>query len=245
MASWDNPAGRLHGLLSDFVHESQQGRNIQDTWRAVFEAESDTETLVSMAEAAALVPSIQQALVRVGEPGHLTQFYDYASAWVGAVIHPRRDLQGQPAVNFLPEKRALNTLDALSGFLSMVASEGPVPSQETVTDLHDQVLRLLSDVTDDTELPPELKREVLDHLQRLLNALLHFRLGGPDAVKTALDRLRVTVAFAPEEVKQTGTWKRVAAVGGGIWVVFTSSPVIAQAIESWGHLAQMLPPGGP
>jgi hypothetical protein len=245
VAKLDNPAGRLHTVLTAFQTACSRGLNIQETWQATLSTEGVGSTLIGVAEVASLVPAIEQALIRAGDHDQLSLFYEFAEDWASAVIFPRRDFQAQAASNYLPNKRVMHTLAGLSGFLSIAASEGPVPPQATMTELHDQVQGLIDSLADDTELPSELRREIADHLQRLASALLHFRIGGPDAVKSALDRLRVTVAFAPEPVKQTGMWKRVAATGGVVWVAFTSSPVIADAIEGWGRIGGMLPPGGP
>ncbi|WP_147251456.1 hypothetical protein [Blastococcus sp. TBT05-19] len=244
MAKLDNPAGRLHTVLTAFMTEASANKNILETWQQTLKTHDAEQTLIGVSRVAGLVPEIEQSLIRVGDSDQLSLFYELAGDWVSAVIFPRNDFRSMAASNYLPDRRVLSTLAAISGFLSIAASEGPVPAEATIISLHDDVRGLIRDISEDTELPTELKREVVDHLHRIANALASFQMGGPDAVKAALDRLRITIVFAPEPAKKTEAWKRVAAVGGAVWITFTSSPVIAEAIESWGQIVQMLPPGG-
>ena len=241
MAKLDNPAGRLHTLLTAFG-ERAQGSNgsILGVWKAVFGTESDSETLLRVAEAANLLPETEYALERIGDQDQLDLFHTFAEGWLSVVLHPRYDLYSQLARGVLPEKQFVTSLGGVSAFLSAVASEGPVPEPPVMKDLADRVREVIDGLIADEDLSEEVKHLALEHAHRLQQALDHFRIGGPGAVREATERLVGSLKMAPEPVALT-VWQRVGGVFQQAWQVFQKAPQFQQALEAAPEIVKMLP----
>lgn len=245
MAKLDNPAGRLHELLRAYRDVASDGQSIISAWAQVFEVDDRTSTLLRIAETAGLIPEIEAAVDRSGDDEQIALFTDFVGAWVAGVVFPERNLYASPsaAMTDAISQQDLRVLGGLSSFLSATASEGPVPSPDQLADLRGQVQQLIDSITGDAELPEDIRRAALDHAYRLAQALDHFRIGGPGAVKAATERLVGATYFAPEKVRTSPTWKNLLAVGGAVWTVFRVTGEAQQALESWGTLLKALPDG--
>ncbi len=245
MAKLDNPAGRLHELLVAYREHASDQAAIVDIWASVFAVERRTEALLRIAETAGLVPEIEAAVNRSGDEAQITLFRRQSATWVAAVVNPEHNLYATPS-NAKARAVDLDTLAVLGGlssYLSATASEGPVPEWEVVNDLRDQVRELINEIIKDEELPDEVKRAALDHAHRLEQALDHFRVGGPGAVKAATERLIGGLAMSPESVRQHGIWERIVTVAGMAWQVFTKGQQAQQALTAWQEVVKALPGG--
>lgn len=245
MAKLDNPAGRLHDLLTDFVQQARGANgSILTTWQGVFDAASTTETLLRIAETAGLLPSIERVLQRIGDRDQLTLFYGAVDDLLVSVVQPRADIHSTAARSMLPPDYAVAALGGVSAFLSIVASEGPVPDAGTRDGVRAQVQELIDGIATDPDLPEEVKRLALDHAYRLAQALDHFRIGGPGAVRAATEQLLGAVAMAPDRVRRHGVWQRVLTTFSIAWQVFSKGQDVHQALEGWVGVIGQLPPGG-
>lgn len=245
MAKLDNPAGRLYELFNAYREAASDARPIVDCWADVFGTEDRTATLLRIAETAGLVPEIEAAVERSGDEEQIALFRDFVGAWVAGVFFPENNLYGNPSAAWSAavSQQNLRVLGGLSSFLSATASEGPVPSAEEVASLHQQVISLIDEIVYDETLPEDVKRMALDHAYRLAQALDHFRIGGPGAVKAATERLVGAAILSPEPVKQSSVWEKVVKVAGGIWAVFSKGPAAQQALAAWTGVALSLPGG--
>jgi hypothetical protein len=246
VAKLDNPAGRLYELLSAYRAVATDQRLIIDCWAEVFEVETRTAALLRIAETAGLIPDIEAAVERSGHEEQVELFRDFVGRWVAGIVFPENNLYAKPssALSAAVSPQNLRVLGGLSSFLSATASEGPVPSPEEVAGLHQQVIALIDEIVYDEALPEDIKRMALDHAYRLAEALDHFRIGGPGAVKAATERLAGAWGMAPEVVKKSSIWQRVFAVAGVIYAAFNKGPEVQQSLEAWTGIAGELLSGG-
>ncbi|MCU1670653.1 MAG: hypothetical protein JWP40_3580 [Blastococcus sp.] len=244
VAKLDNPAGRLHSLLTGYRETSNgDNRSVLAVWADVLGAKDDTETLLSIAETAGLIPQIEAAVIRSGDEDQEEVFASFAASWASAVLAPGVNLHGGNAFAVAASVEQLAVLGGLSSFLSATASEGRVPTDAEISDLRGQVQDLINSITEDAELPEEVKRLALDHAYRLAQALDHFRIGGPGAVKAATERLVGATVLAPDQVRKSSVWTRLMTVGGLIWTAFKFGPDARQALEGWTEIIKALPGG--
>ena len=127
----------------------------------------------------------------------------------------------------------------------MVASEGPVPSKDTVAELRQETLDALEDVVAAEDLHEEVQKALRGHLHALLEALDHLRVGGPSDVAAALKRLRCEIRDETEETKGHPAVARTVTVVRNTWLAFVlGGPATASAIEGWTSVMKVLPSGG-
>jgi hypothetical protein len=244
VAKLDNPAGRLYEILAEYRRTATKTKSVVDHWVAVFEVEDRDTALLRVAETAGLIPQIEAALIRSADEDQMHLFRTFADDLIHAVIHPRTDTYSSQSQAVVVQDQPLAALGGISSFLTATASEGRVPSDNEITDLRSQVQELIAGITEDPALPEEIKRAALDHAYRLAQALDHFRIGGPGAVKAATERLIGATVLAPPHVRESKWWQRLLAVGGAIWTVVKMGPEAQKALEAWEGLIKALP-GGP
>jgi hypothetical protein len=248
VAKLDNPAGRLHTLLSEFKTRAEDGTPILTQWADVLGTESPRETLVALAEVAGLIPDIERELWVAGDADQIESFKQFSGIWVNWVTFSRLDghARSTAARSQLVNDGALAALGSISSFLSLASSEGEIPSTEAVDSLREQAKTLLESVVQDGSLPPEVRRILMDYIHRLLWALDNLRIGGPEAVGAAADRLFGHLREAPETTQKTA-WDRIGALVCTAWTYFKMGPQVAAALDGWQAAAQdvmqALPPG--
>jgi hypothetical protein len=246
VAKLDNPAGRLHELLRDYLYHATEAPNVSiiSTWAAVFGAGTQERALLHLSEAAALVPQIELAVERQGSESHRALLTHYADDWLAGVTFPRLDIYNTQASVGVVELAPLAVLDSVSTYLSLTDSEGVVPDATQVADLRQQVQGLIDGILEDPALPEDIKRAALRHAHRLAEALDHVRVGGPGAVKAAAETLVGSLVMASPDVRQHGVWKNLLTLAGMAWTAFTiGGPLTQQALESWEAVVKMLPGG--
>lgn len=239
----DNPAGRLLAWLNAFKETATSQVTILDVWSKVFEAKTADETLRQLASVANLLTEIEAALVRADDWDQLQTYNHFVGHWARPIFFPEnhgRQTPWDPAALFEPG--ALVALGSVSAYLSATASEGPLPDDEAVEMMRGKVQELLDDLAADTALPLEIRRLLLDHLYRLAWALDHLRFGGPDAVRSATERLVGVAVVSQTTQAHPSVWERVVGVAGMIWNGFSKGPAVQSSVQSWGELLQ-LPPG--
>jgi len=241
----DNPAGRLHELLAAFREESASQRSAVSVWSAVLHTESRSSTLLAIAEVAALVPEIEAAVIRSGDPGQLRAFRRFAGEWLTAIFQPEQNLyaNGSGATSVAADEDTLSVLELMSSTLTLTVSEGNVPSLTVISDLREQVQELIESIVNDPQLTEDVKRLALDHVHRLAHALDHFRIGGPGAVRAATERLAGSLLMAAPEARKTTVWSRVWAFAYKAYAVFNQAPEVADSIEAARRIYEALPGG--
>jgi len=242
----DNPAGRLHALLSEFASVNDPNPSLVNVWAGVFGVQTKFETYLALAEAAALIPQIDAAVVRGGDEDQEEAVRLNIAEWTRAILLPTCNLEDAPgrAPDRALDERALSALGQVSSYLSLTASEGHVPGAEEISDLRRQARELIDGIVDDPELPEAIKRLALDHAYRLAEALDHFKVGGPGAVRAATERLAGSLLMAAPEARRTTVWSRVWTFAYKAYAVFNQAPEVADSIEAAKKIYEALPGGG-
>ncbi len=241
----DNPAGRLHVFLTQYRSIAEENRSIHHTWAEVLGVEQQ-EVPVALAAVAGLIPTIEAAVSRSGDEDQSDAFNHYGSAWASSVIAPHRVATQTPSPGKeLVDQGALVALGSLSAFLSATQSEGAVPAEGSVEDLKGQVVAAIDELGRANEVPVDVRRLMHDRLHDVLWALDRLRIGGPDAVQAAVDRLVVSVVTAPQDAQRTSAVKKVWAAACAVAAAFLAGPRIQSSIDAWAKMGELLPgPGG-
>lgn len=241
MARLDNPAGRLHALLSRYRTIANEDRTIHLTWAEVLEVDQ-RDVPVALAGVASLITSIEAAVSRAGDEDQLELFRHYGSTWGTSVMAPHHLATQTPSPGKdLIDQGALAALGGLSAFLSATQSEGTIPGDERLKNLRAQVQEAVDGLADAEDVPFDLRRLILDRLHDVLWALDRLRTGGPGAVQAAAERLFVSVATSPQEARRASGVQKALTVAGVVWAAFVSGPAIQSSITAWTKLVELGP----
>ena len=175
MPDYQNPAGRLHELLTQFA--SNPSLSIQDAWADVLGVDSG-EVALYLGDVVALLRDVRDAASDTGNeafapiPGYLTA--------LSQSIFPASVPFSQTSDHVAPDATAMQMLKMLSAYLETTAPEGRIPEVAEVEDLRDEFAELVDAVTS-ADLPPDIRRALLHRLIEMITALEHLKVGGPDA----------------------------------------------------------------
>lgn len=231
-----NPAARLHTLLSALA-ATNESASLQACWGSVLGVEGPA-LWRSLAEVAALIPAVEQAVEATGDEQQLAAVRQFSEAWSNAIFAPSQTYGH--ARGSVPDPIGLTALGMISSYLALVSPEGSQPAPEQVAALSGQVQELIADVTVASDLPPEVRRLILQHLGKVDWALRHLRIGGPGAVREATEALVGAILLnAPRRTRETKTWQNVAAVMGLVWIAFTGPDQGPPALEAWQDLGRV------
>lgn len=241
MAQLNNPAGRLHALLTEFreVGESSNNPSVLTIWNEVLGTESSPETLAAVARVSALLPGIEKALVATGDPEQSHAYAVYVREWAMAVLTPNQTWS--QSGNGLIEEGPLATLGSISSFLSQAHPEGTVPTEEQQDELRTKFAEALDTLRGSTSLPDKVRTQMVRRFHDMLWALDHLDVEGPDGVKAAVERLASNVQMQPKAVQEEIAKLDVLPTAFAAWVIFTSSPTIHAALEAWPKVFGYLP----
>lgn len=240
VADYQNPAGRLHELLTRFG--AHPNVSIQSAWADVL-AVSEGELALYLGEVALLLRDVRDAAEQTGNdafepiPGHLTT--------LSRSIFPVDAAFGQPASDVPPDPTAMQMLKALSAYLETAAPEGKIPEAAEVEGLRMGFVELLEDVTT-TDLPPDIRRALLHRLTDIIAALEHLNVGGPDAVRRAAEALAISALLYEEDAHDdSGVFTKIRAAAQKAWVAFTVTTALANAVINFDRITgvELLPAG--
>ena len=245
MSDLNNPAGRLYGLLVRF-NSSVQG-NVTAVWGEILGTQDPVDLAGLLAEVASLVPAAKAAATRSGSRSAQNTVARYAEPWLKAVTPFDKPMTATAPQQVRPSDAALEALDSVSEILSQRVPDGDVPDGAHVEQLRQQVEGLIAEAETAEDVPEEVKAPLLERLRQIHRALNNLWLGGPDAVRSAVEQLVGAMSVAEAESPNLGgsafkrMKKNVVPVIAAIWIVFTAAPGARTDVSAWegileGHL---------
>ena len=235
----DNPAGRLHDLLTQ-LNEQHHASSLLDGWAGVLGVNA-VDVVVHLGRVAELVRQTQEAVDRVGEGVYVQTVQRYRSAWARPIF-PVDHAFKQALMKVVPDDRDLEALGMVSVHLHLAAPEGVVPEDDKVEELLTQVRELIDGVRIADDIPHDLKHVVILRLQDVRDALEHLNVGGPAAVRHATEAVIGSMALMTvgTDLSKSSTLKKVFATVAVAWTVFSAPPTIENSLESWEKILPQL-----
>jgi len=134
------------------------------------------------------------------------------------------------------DEAALAMLDLVATVLSVSNPDGSIPTPEEEVDLREKLADLRNDIREDSDLPAEIKRLILQRLNDIEVALDEVSLGGPDGVKSALERLGATIAYSTKKDRDHKIRASAMILVHLGLTLFNMGSDIEGNIESWGNM---------
>jgi len=126
-------------------------------------------------------------------------------------------------------------LEVVSEIFHETAPEGRIPEDSVVSELREDVQELIVSASA-ADLPPAVKRPVLQCLADMLEALEHLDIGAPDSVKRAAEALAATATLYQTEEVDPSTFERARAVARKAFAIVSVGSVVATASLGWYHV---------
>ncbi|WP_334664049.1 hypothetical protein [Streptomyces cyaneofuscatus] len=238
MANYNNPADRLHIVLSAFAGSQESGQAVNRVWADVLEVPGD-QVPIELCRLAGLVPQITSAVELAGDEHQIEHVAHWAPRWASLLTNT--SMSGANAGSTIPPD-LLRALGVTASYLRLIASEGTTPPAPEIDELRELVSALLDEARQAEALPLELRTVLVRRLHDVLYALDHVRVTGPDGVQSAIERLVCAVSFPDAEEADyggpDGVLTRVRDAARRVYVAFIAGPAAQQALESWvavGH----------
>ncbi len=242
MPHYDNPAGRLHELLRQL--SEQNGRaSLLVGWAAVLGV-AEEDVILHIGGVADLVRQIQEAVDRVDEEALSAPVARLRDTWARPIFPPDHPFNGELRV-VLPGDEPLQSLGLVSAQLHLLAPEGKVPDGDKLDELKQQIRDLVDEVGQSDELPDDLKHAIALRLMDVEKAIDHVHVGGPDAVRRAMEAVVGTVILTADSEKtaQSSAMQKLWVTLGVLWVAFNAGPKIQNNIEAWPKIVHEITSG--
>lgn len=245
MASTNNPAGRLHEVLSRYgvVRQEMEGSTLRSIWTAVLGEDDPT---AGMARVAGLIPALFDAAraheedTEDGAP--LRTVATYAADWAAPLFFS--DLphaQGSTGGNNRISSTALLALENLSSLLRMTRPEGRDVALEERDGFRDEVDGLIAMVREDEDLDPGLRSLVLQRLHDVAAALDHYVVNGPGGLAAASERLAAAIAVGSHGKEEVRTrLEKVTAFATKIYIAVGFIGASGEAATAIGSATELL-----
>jgi hypothetical protein len=243
MVHYDNPAGRLHDLLAR-LQESPGSNPVIAAWAEVFGVQQD-EVVVHLGPVADLVRQIQNAADKSGQQALLAPVGRYRTAWARPIF-PVDQAFDAALHKVLPDGAAMEALDTVSALLHATAPDGVVPGDGELETRKEELRNLIDEVEVATEIPDELKHLLIDRLRDVEEAIEHLNIGGPGAVKRAMEAAMGSLLTTPQTSQaaaKSPTVRKVVTTLWVIWAIFSAGQPVHQSIEGWTETVQMVTAG--
>ena len=218
---------------------SMQDEAISAAWEKILGVPAD-RVGENIGVVAQIVPQLDQAVQGERQAAVVAQ---YRQEWLTATF-PLAQPFNQPVKSILPSDQSYLALGGIVDGMAADASDGVVPSEGERNTLSDLLQVAIEEVNAD-DLPQEIAHLILQRLSDVETALRHIRLGGPAAVKHATEALMGAVDTAratDERAWAAPSLKRVAAIAGVAWTIFTAPVQIKPALMEWEGYARELTP---
>lgn len=234
----DNPAGRLHDLLSRLSDQNPKA-SLLSAWAQVLGVQQN-DVVLHLGAIADLLREIQGTVDSSGEDALAGPVKRYRNAWAKPIFPRDQPFKG-PLMDVLPGDVALEALGLVSAQLHLVAPDGLVPDADQLAEVGARLREVLGAVLDADDIPDKVKRLIVDRLHEVEEAIEHLDVGGPRAVQRAIEAVMGSVIFTPDtEVVKSQTVNKVWATLATIWTVFAAGPAIQGSIEAWRDILPVL-----
>jgi hypothetical protein len=229
---YDNPAGRLHDLLTR-LRQQDTRPTLLNSWATVLDVDPD-DVVVRLGPVADLVRQTQDAVDRIEEEVFVKTVERYRAAWARPIFPPDHAFSSGLG-NVLPEQAALEALGMVSVHLHSTAPEGVMPDDDQVEQLKAQIHELIDEVGVAKDIPNDLKHMIVRRLKDVEEALEHLDIGGPNAVRHATEAVIGSMVFMTRRTSFTKalTIQKVCAMIAMAWAVFSAPPTAENSLESW------------
>lgn len=241
MPNLNNPAARLHVVLSRFASSQSAGQAVQVVWSSALGVPRH-EVPSELCRLAGLVPQIVE-IVRLGGDEHqIDNVNHWAPRW--AAVLTESSTSGANADGYIKDD-LLRNLGVTASYLNYVAGEGTVPDEEQIGRLRGQVVSLLDEAREAEKLPLELRTVLVRRLHDIVYALDHVELLGPDGVQAAVERLMCAIAMRDTEGADggegdDGILSRIRETASSVYAAFLFGPAAYQAVEGWSAIGQRM-----
>lgn len=239
VATIDNPAGRLHALITAFHREAQGTVSLEQAWASLLGVDRRALIVNAMTERAGLVAAVNTAVSRQNSRAFEEMCAHHTSQWASPFLS---DL-GSHSVRV--DDSAMVALNAVSEFLSERASEGAVPDDDERQSLRDELMTVIDETKGSDDAPVEVRQLIVDRLYQIVWAIDHVHIGGPGAVTAAVERLAGSLAISGPEAAKSPPAKRSWNVVTKVWGAFRSGPAVLVALEAWPDVAEKFLELGP
>jgi hypothetical protein len=238
---YDNPAGRLHDLLTRLAQQDRVA-SLLDGWAAVLRVNPEN-VVVHLGRVADLVRQTQDAVDSAGEGALLPPVERYRDSWAQPIF-PREHAFSSALKKVLPDAAALEALDLVSAQLHSIAPEGVVPDEDELAQLKSQLRELIDMVQAADDVPDEVKHLVISRLRSVEEAIEHLDVGGPRSIHHAMEAVMGSVLFAQDaRVAKSPTIRKVWTTLLIVWTAFSAGPTIQASLEAWPDLVPVLSAG--
>jgi hypothetical protein len=239
MADLENPAGRLHALLSEFG--SKSNLSIAHAWGEVLDVLPD-EVYLQLGNVGNLLAETRRAARDTGS-AHWEAMDGHLSA-LAQCVFPLGIPFANPVADLRPDGTAMQMLGALSFALQLASREGQIPDTGELEELRSSVRDLLAEVAA-AEIPAEIRRVLLDRLNQTLEALDHLNVGGPNAVRKAAEALAISATLYEDDSEDARpVFQRIKQAAKATWIAFTVTTQLASAVLTWDKIVD-IPAIGP
>ncbi len=233
MATYENPAGRLHDLLVRFAREPT--KSMRGAWAGVLEVE-EAEVPYHLGGIASLLSDVRREAAETGSPAY-DPMPSHLSALARSILPVDRGLDAA-VQDVLPDATAMQMLLTLSYALSIGAPDERIPELDELHDLQESVSELIDDVSR-ADLPPSVKRALLHRLAEMLEALEHLEIGGPEGVRRAAESVAAAAAIYAGEAPDRATVGKVATVARKVWTAFAVATTVASSALTWDKMIDL------
>lgn len=240
MAEYDNPAGRLLAVLEDLAARDGKASLI-DSWAAVFEVDQP-DVIVRLGPVADLIRQIQEAVDELGDEYLSATVTNNRDSWARPIFPIDHKFTAAMAP-VRPGRESLVALGMVSNQLHRDCPEGLIPDDPELERLKEQVLALVDEVRD-SELSADLRRIIVSRLFDVLKAIESVRIGGPGAVRHAVEALVGGAAMVVgEDEAGSETLAKVWATAKAVVRVFLAGGAAYAALQGWPLIAGELTAG--
>jgi hypothetical protein len=243
MSKLNNPAGRLHELLSAFRDNAGPSQTINGAWCAALQVEQ-SELLPRLGQVASLLDQVRIAVERSERKELREAHAQFANSWAVPIFGHGRNPSGDQSSG-LVDQGALVALGSLAMVFELVAPDGQIPDEELGITVKADLNELLEELVADTELPGELRAAISARVHDILWAIDHVKIVGPDGVQAAIERLVGQLAiFTVEDAapRNAGLFRRTMQVAAFAWSAFRNVGDTQQALEAWRSVFELMPP---
>lgn len=239
MVATNNPAGRLHHLLTRYLETKNANPGISNEaiWRIALTLE--TSPILAMAKISGLLSDIEEsAELYAKETGDNAAFEStrlHLHEWAAPLVRsPIPHSQGISPDRDMVSATAMSALATISSTFSLWMPDGTEVDKNTRDHWRSLVLDVIESVRLDTQLPQQLRLLILSRLYSVLQAVDDYLITGIDGLRTACDRLTVALLLdtADDSHEPTG-WR--AKIRGLVTSAFQTIGLIqktADAVES-------------